>query len=195
MHDDDTYESKAAAFEAADDIPINPDTERSIGAVIARRFSRREMLKGSLGVTAAATLFGASALSAGRASAETPNTAGAVFEELAGGVDEHHHIAAGYEAEILLRWGDPLFPGLRPFDPRNLTAEEQARRARVYNEKLFKTSAAEAAVTIVDGVEAGKERVLVGSDARVVDLMVRLLPGQYTRVVAWWDRRTFGDGR
>lgn len=128
MHDDDTYESKAAAFEAADDIPINPDTERSIGAVIARRFSRREMLKGSLGVTAAATLFGASALSAGRASAETPNPAEAIFDELAGGVDEHHHVAAGYEAEILLRWGDPLFPGMAPFDPHNLTGEEQARR-------------------------------------------------------------------
>jgi secreted PhoX family phosphatase len=136
MHDDDIHESKAAAFEAADDIPINPDTERSIGAVIARRFSRREMLKGSLGVTAAATLFGASALSAGRASAETPNTAGAVFEELAGGVDEHHHVAAGYEAEILLRWGDPLFPGMKPFDPRNLTAKEQARRFGYNNDYI-----------------------------------------------------------
>lgn len=125
MHDDDTYESKAAAFEAADDISINPDTERSIGAVIARRFSRREVLKGSLGVTAAATLFGASALSAGRAAAATP---GAAFEELAAGVDERHHVAAGYEAEILLRWGDPLFPGMAPFDPRTLTGEEQARR-------------------------------------------------------------------
>ena len=126
--DDDTYESKAAAFEAADDIPINPDTERSIGAVIARRFSRREMLKGSLGVTAAATLFGASAISAGRASAEIPNPAEAVFEELASGVDERHHVAAGYEADILLRWGDALFPGMAPFDPHKLTAEEQARR-------------------------------------------------------------------
>jgi secreted PhoX family phosphatase len=133
MHDDESaYESKAAAAEAADDIPNNPDTERSIGAVIARRFSRREMLKGSLGVTAATALFGASALNAGRAEAQTQaqasGVAGAMFEELAAGVDERHHVAAGYEADVLLRWGDPLFPGMSPFDPRNQTGAEQARR-------------------------------------------------------------------
>ena len=67
------------------------------------------------------------------------------------------------------------------------------RRAEVYNETLFRTPAAEAARTILDGVEAGRERVLVGRDARAVDLGVRLLPTAYSRVVAWWERRTFGD--
>ena len=52
-HDEDDFSNNAEACEAADDIPNNPDIERSIGAVIARRYSRRDMLKGSLGVTAA----------------------------------------------------------------------------------------------------------------------------------------------
>ena len=69
MTEGDEFSNKAEACEAADDIPVNPDTERSIGSVIARRFNRRDMLKGSLGVSAATVLFGATALSAGRAAA------------------------------------------------------------------------------------------------------------------------------
>lgn len=71
--------------------------------------------------------------------------------------------------------------------------ERAKRRARIYNQKLFKTSAADAASAIVDGVERGKKRVLVGSDAKQVDLAVRALPSQYTRLVAWWDKRMFGE--
>jgi secreted PhoX family phosphatase len=131
MHDeDDGYSNKAEACEAADDISINPDVERSIGAVIARRYSRRDMLRGSLGVTAATALFGAAALGAGRAAAQQPaQSAGeAAFKELAAGIDERHHLADGYTADVLLRWGDPLFPGMAPFNPHTLTGEEQARR-------------------------------------------------------------------
>ena len=79
-----------------------------------------------------------------------------------------------------------------------LSPAEQARaegRNRVYNETLFRTTAAQAAATILDGVGAGRERVLVGRDARAVDLGVRLFPTVYSRVVAWWERRTFGDAR
>ena len=71
--------------------------------------------------------------------------------------------------------------------------ERAERRTRVYNETLFRTPAAQAAKTILDGVEAGRERILVGRDAQAVDLGVRLFPAVYSRVVAWWERRTFGD--
>ena len=77
-----------------------------------------------------------------------------------------------------------------------LTPERRARaerRTRVYNETLFRTTPADAARTILDGVEADRERVLVGRDARAVDVGVRLFPAFYSRVVAWWERRTFGE--
>ncbi len=132
MHQDDGYSNKAEACEALDDVPVNPDIDRSIGAVIARRYSRRDALKGALGVAAASALFGTAALTAGRAEAQgmagAPDIAGAIFDELAAGADERHHVADGYTADILLSWGDPLFPDMAPFDPRTLTAEEQARR-------------------------------------------------------------------
>jgi len=50
--DDDGFSCTAEAAEAFDDIPRSAPANDTIGAVIARRFSRREMLKGSLGVTA-----------------------------------------------------------------------------------------------------------------------------------------------
>lgn len=68
---------------------------------------------------------------------------------------------------------------------------EQRRRAEIYNEKLFKTSAHEAAETIVRGVEAGAARLLIGSDARLVDALVRALPATYAHLVAYWERRMF----
>ncbi len=77
-----------------------------------------------------------------------------------------------------------------------LPPEERARaerRAWVYNERLFRTPAAGAAAVILRGVAAGRGRVLVGPDARAVDLGVRLFPAFYSRVVAWWERRVFGD--
>jgi secreted PhoX family phosphatase len=134
MHDDDSHESRAAAAEAADDIPNNPDTEHSIGAVIARRYSRREILKGSLGVAAATTLFGENALIAGRAEAQALPSAN--FKELAAGVDERHHIAEGYTADVLFSWGDPIFDDMTAFDPHKLTGEEQARRFGYNNDYL-----------------------------------------------------------
>jgi uncharacterized protein len=123
----DRFANKAEAFEAFDDIPLSPPREDTIGAVIARRYSRRAVVKGGLGVTAATLLFGDAALAAAAGPVKAAS-AGFAFRELAASVEESHKVADGYEAHIVIAWGDPLFPGLRPFDPKALTAPEQARR-------------------------------------------------------------------
>jgi len=69
---------------------------------------------------------------------------------------------------------------------------EQVARSRVYNEKLLKMPAEQAARIIVDGVEAGRPRVRVGTDAKIVDRLVRLLPARYPVLAAWYDRKLFG---
>ena len=61
---------------------------------------------------------------------------------------------------------------------RPSTPADEAR-VRTYNEKLLKLPAERAASIIVDGVEGGKPRVLVGNDAKLVDLFVRLVPRFY----------------
>ena len=41
-----------------------------------------------------------------------------------------------YDAEVLIRWGDPLVPGLAPFDPQTLRAGEQAQRFGYNNDYI-----------------------------------------------------------
>jgi NAD(P)-dependent dehydrogenase (short-subunit alcohol dehydrogenase family) len=62
-----------------------------------------------------------------------------------------------------------------------VTAADE-RRQRIYNDKLLRMDPATAARIILDGVEAGKPRILVGNDAKLVDLIVRLAPAQATRL-------------
>jgi NAD(P)-dependent dehydrogenase (short-subunit alcohol dehydrogenase family) len=74
-----------------------------------------------------------------------------------------------------------------------LTPQDE-QRARVYNEKLLRMPPEEAARIIVDGVEAGRGRVLVGNDAKVVDLLVRLTPRRYPVLAARFVQRRFAGG-
>ena len=84
-------------------------------------------MRGTLGVVAAAALFGPAALASKNARAETVADR-FNFAEVAAGVDETHHVADGYQADILLRWGDPLFPDSPAFDPLNQSAAAQLKQ-------------------------------------------------------------------
>jgi short-subunit dehydrogenase len=68
------------------------------------------------------------------------------------------------------------------------TPADEARR-RVYEEKLLRMPPEQAARIVVDAVEAGKPRVLVGNDAKAVDLLVRLAPRLYPVLAARAERR------
>ena len=71
---------------------------------------------------------------------------------------------------------------------REVTPEQEAR-VRHYNEKLLRMAPETAARIILDGVAAGKARILVGRDARLVDLAVRAMPSGYVRIIAALARR------
>jgi hypothetical protein len=58
------------------------------------------------------------------------------FSELAAGSDATHHVAEGYDAEILIRWGDPVIAGSPPFDPANPSAEAQIRQFGYNNDYI-----------------------------------------------------------
>ena len=119
--------NKGESYEAFDDIPTNPNLSRTIGDVINTRYGRRDVLRGVLGVSATTALFGTSALIA-------PNEAAAAttsrynFSELAWGNDETHHIADGYNADVLLRWGDPITADAPEFDVMNQTSAAQLQQ-------------------------------------------------------------------
>jgi NAD(P)-dependent dehydrogenase (short-subunit alcohol dehydrogenase family) len=67
--------------------------------------------------------------------------------------------------------------------------EADEKRRDTYNAKLLKMDPAQAARIIVGGVEAGKPRILVGNDAKLVDAVVRLLPSRYPQIAVALDRR------
>lgn len=50
-------------------------------------------------------------------------------------------------------------------------------------EKAFITSPKEAASTILNGINKGKERILIGSDAKRADRTIRLFPSKYTDIL------------
>ncbi|MER9233731.1 PhoX family phosphatase [Mesorhizobium sp. M0622] len=106
---------------------INPSDNRTMGEIIAARFSRRGFLKGSLAVSAiAATVSPLALITADNARAAEGSAF--AFDELEAGIDDKHHVAPGYDADVLLRWGDPLFPDSPEFDPTKQSAEAQARQ-------------------------------------------------------------------
>ncbi|MCQ0987623.1 PhoX family protein [Jiella marina] len=118
---------RTSKLEEADGDGLNPTNNRTMGEIIAARFSRRDFLRGSMAATAiAATVSPMALMSAEEAKAATGSKF--TFTEVEAGVDETHHVAEGYDADVLLRWGDGLFPDSPEFDPTNQTPESQARQ-------------------------------------------------------------------
>ncbi|BAV49039.1 phosphatase [Mesorhizobium loti] len=106
---------------------INPTDNRTMGDIIAARFSRRGFLKGSLAVSAIAATVSPLAMIAAD-DARAAEGSAFKFDELEAGIDDKHHVAPGYDADVLLRWGDPLFADSPEFDPTKQSAEAQARQ-------------------------------------------------------------------
>jgi NAD(P)-dependent dehydrogenase (short-subunit alcohol dehydrogenase family) len=92
----------------------------------------------------------------------------------------------------MLRGGHPVrvtcvHPGgIRTAIARNALAVgvDQAASAAFFDRHLARTTPEKAAEVIIAGILAGKPRVLVGADAKVLDAVVRLLGPGYQRFVA-----------
>ncbi|RAZ90122.1 dTDP-glucose 4,6-dehydratase [Mesorhizobium hawassense] len=118
---------RTSQLEENDGPPVNPTDNRTMGEIIAARFSRRGFLMGSLAVSAiAATVSPLALIAADEARAEEGSAF--KFDELEAGIDDKHHVAPGYDADVLLRWGDPLFADSPEFDPLKQSAAAQARQ-------------------------------------------------------------------
>ncbi|WP_371397524.1 PhoX family phosphatase [Fretibacter rubidus] len=114
-----------------DDIPSSPranDGSVTIGNLIETRLSRRMMLVG----------LGASALSSACATspaktnhlltAAKPASTPFTFKEIERGSDGTHHVPDGYKADVLLRWGDPIFKDAPDFNPLAQNSNSQSQQ-------------------------------------------------------------------
>ncbi len=116
----------------------NRSQAESFNQVCERRLTRRGFVKSSIAVG-----VGAAALQLGGCGGDEPSEEVAIdnrwrdqnpyksrfeFKEIEHGGDEHHHVAPDHEANVLIRWGDPLFVDSPDFDPNNQTAEAQLKQ-------------------------------------------------------------------
>jgi secreted PhoX family phosphatase len=121
-------QTRAQAAEEAENNGSNPSGNPTLGEVIAARFNRRDLLRGALAVTAISATVSPVALAVSdKAHAQGMKTS-FDFKEVTAGSDEHHYVAEGYDADILIRWGDPVLPGAPAFDPLKQTAEAQKKQ-------------------------------------------------------------------
>lgn len=116
-------------LEEADGEGHNASDNATMGEIISKRFSRRNFLQGSLAVSAiAATVSPVALMSADEARAAGKSGSAFNFNEIEAGVDAKHHVAEGYNADVLLRWGDAVLPGAPQFDPLKQTADAQSKQ-------------------------------------------------------------------
>ncbi|MGE3907638.1 MAG: PhoX family phosphatase, partial [Reyranellaceae bacterium] len=120
-----------------DDIGRNPSDNPHFASVVEARLTRRAALRGLMALGAGTALSGplGVALTCGAEAAEVAaSTLG--FEELAHGADERHHVAKGYSADVLIRWGDPVTADAPAFDPDRQTPAAQAAQFGYNNDYL-----------------------------------------------------------
>lgn len=133
-----TFKPTSAIAEESENADSNSSANHTIGDVILERLSRRDLMSGALAVSAVAMTTSPAALFAAGsdASRSTNTTPSFNMPELSAGADERHHVAEGYDADILIRWGDPVLPDAPPFAPGRADPEAQQRQFGYNNDFL-----------------------------------------------------------
>ena len=72
---------------------------------------------------------------------------------------------------------------------RTTASHDQTQIARHFDTKLARTTAAKAAEVILTGVLADRPRVVIGADAKVLDLLARVVGAHYQDLFARHSRR------
>ncbi|PKP92998.1 MAG: hypothetical protein CVT77_07105 [Alphaproteobacteria bacterium HGW-Alphaproteobacteria-16] len=101
-----------------------PYTPRTASPAMSSLINRRGLLLASAGLIAAAAL----PAGRGRASSAREERSFADFEEIRLEPGPDDRLPPGYERQVVIRWGDPLFADAPDFDFESQSAEVQARQ-------------------------------------------------------------------
>lgn len=179
---------RTSLLEEAEGDGSNPTANPTMGELISVRFSRRGLLKGSLAVSAIASTVGPMALLSAEKAKAASTTAGNgsafTFVEVEAGVDQTHHVAEGYTAEPLLRWGDALFVDSPEFDPKNQSAEAQRKQFGYNNDYVGfipLDGSAEHGLLVVNH-EYTNEHLMFPGIVSVVEGKLKVAPADQKRV-------------
>jgi len=164
--------SAFTGYETEGDIGVNSTGNPTMAEIVAARLSRRHVIQGAAAV---ATASFASGYPVWAAKADMPQST-FDFVEIEAGQDQTHHVAAGHEVEVLLRWGDPLFPDAAPFDPEHQTPDRQ-RRQFGYNSDFVGylpiDGSSEHGLLVVNHEYTNKELMFRGIGLKDFDKMTR----------------------
>ncbi len=113
-------------LEAADERGIERTTSPSLATLGQRRVARRDFLKG-MGKAALLASASSAVLSLAACDDAPQARPDAIFgfEEVPCGIDETHHVAADHDAQVLVRWGDPVLKDAPAFDVNRQTPSAQ----------------------------------------------------------------------
>jgi secreted PhoX family phosphatase len=118
--------SRSEAFEESQNVGVNSSDNPTLNDVAQQRYGRREVLKG--------LLVGTAGLAAGTALLRPEGSVAQTavprfgFTEISHGADATHHVAPGYNANILIRWGDPVLADAPGFDVKRQSAAAQSKQ-------------------------------------------------------------------
>ncbi|OSQ30569.1 PhoX family phosphatase [Thalassospira sp. MCCC 1A03138] len=109
--------------EDRDDIPSNPTNNPRVADLINARLSRRGFFKGLMATSAVA---GAGIATSGMARAQDASTL--TFKSIPQKITETHAVADGYDADVLIRWGDKVAADAPAFVPGAVDATAQNKQ-------------------------------------------------------------------
>lgn len=114
-----------------EDIGVNTSTQPCFSSIVDTALSRRTVLGG----LAAAALVREVALPAHAKPAGMQGD-GLSFAEAPHTIAENHQVAPGYDAQVLIRWGDKVLGDAPAFDPQKQSAAAQAKQFGYNNDHI-----------------------------------------------------------
>jgi uncharacterized protein len=109
------------------------DCNPTFGDILNQRLGRRDAIRN---LATASILSVATPVYAQNTKSTTSVKMSRGFQEIERGADETHHVAAGYRADVLIRWGDPITETAPQFDPFKQTASAQEQQFGYNNDYL-----------------------------------------------------------
>ncbi len=109
------------------------DESQTFARISERYLARRSLLKG-VALAGAAAAVPATLGGFARESQAAP--AALTFTAIGETKADTITVPPGYRSQVVIQWGDPLFPGMAPFDVNNQSAADQARRFGFNNDMV-----------------------------------------------------------
>src|SRR5687768_12650397 len=95
---------------------------RGLSLPVSALIDRRRVLLGAAGVLAGSAVFSQTEVEPKSRSKRSSSPSSLGFQEIRLAPTSTDRLPAGYRRQVLLRWGDPLFPDSPPFDPLEQSA-------------------------------------------------------------------------